>query len=60
MQAIDIPIILQEDITINFITKLLGSTDLATEVKYNIILNIVDRFIKYAKMIPYKKEYTIN
>ena len=60
MQAIEIPIALQKDITIDFITRLPGSTDLATEVKYNAILVIIDRFIKYAKIIPYKKEYTVD
>ena len=34
--------------------------DLATEVKYNVILVIIDRFIKYAKIISYKKECTAD
>ena len=60
MQAIKILIVLQEDITIDFIIGLLESTDLVIEVKYNAILVIIDRFIKYAKIIPYKKECTID
>ena len=60
MQAIKILAALQEDIAINFIIKLLGSTDLATEVKYNIILIIIDRFIKYTKIISYKKKCTAD
>ena len=44
----------------DFIIGLLGSTDPATEVKYNVILIIMDRFIKYAEIIPYKKECTID
>ena len=60
MQAIKILIALQEDITIDFIIGLLGSTDLAIGVKYNIILVIIDKFIKYAKIISYKKECTVD
>ena len=44
----------------DFIIGLLGFTDLATGVKYNIILVIIDRFIRYAKIIPYKKKCTID
>ena len=44
----------------NFIIGLLGFTDLTIEVKYNAILVIINRFIKYAKIIPYKKEYTAD
>ena len=44
----------------DFIIGLLGSTDPAIEVKYNVILVIVDRFTKYAEIIPYKKECTID
>ena len=60
MQVIEILTALQEDIIINFITRLLRSTDLVIEVKYNIILIIINRFIKYTKIIPYKKEYIID
>ena len=44
----------------DFIIGLLGFTDLAIEVKYNVILVIIDRFIKYAKIISYKKECTAD
>ena len=44
----------------DFITGLPGSTDPATEAKYNAILVIVDRFTKYAEMIPCKKECTAD
>ena len=60
MQAIKILTVLQEDIAIDFIIRLLESTDPATEVKYNAILVIIDRFIKYAKIISYKKECTVD
>ena len=60
MQAIKIPTAPQEDIAIDFVTGLLGSTDPATEVKYNVILIIMDRFIKYAKIISCKKECTAD
>ena len=40
----------------NFIIELLESTNLVIEVKYNIILIIINRFIKYAKIIFYKKK----
>ena len=60
MQAIEKPIVLQEDITIDFIIRLLRSINLIIEVKYNAILIIINRFIKYAKIILYKKEYTID
>ena len=60
MQAIKILIALQKDIAIDFIIKLLGSTDLAIKVKYNVILIIMDRFTKYTKIISYKKECTAD
>ena len=44
----------------DFVTGLLRSTDPATEVKYNAILVIMDRFTKYAEIIPYKKECTAD
>ncbi|PSN59323.1 hypothetical protein BS50DRAFT_508686, partial [Corynespora cassiicola Philippines] len=39
------------DITINFITSLL--------IFYNIILVVINRFIKYIKIILFKNNYTI-
>ena len=60
MQAIKILTALWEDIAMDFVTGLLGSTDPATEAKYNAILVIVDRFTKYAEMIPCKKECTAD
>ena len=53
MQVIEILTALQEDIIINFITRLLRSTDLVIEVKYNIILIIINRFIKSLNKIKY-------
>ena len=42
----------------DFITKLLLSKDLATEVIYNLILVIVDTLTKYAHFIPCKELIT--
>ena len=44
----------------DFVIGLLGSTDPATEVKYNAILVIMDRFMKYAEIISCKKECTVD
>jgi hypothetical protein len=44
-----------ESVTMNFITKLLTSKNLAWEVKFNSILTIVDRLTKYTMFISFKK-----
>ncbi len=47
-----------ESITMNFITKLPISKNLAWGVKFNSILTIVDRLTKYTMFIPFKKTAT--
>jgi hypothetical protein len=42
----------------DFITGLLVSRDPITKVTYNTILVIINRFTKYAKMIPFHNRYT--
>ena len=42
----------------DFITKLLTSTDAVTKEKYDSILVIVDKLTKYTEMIPFKETYT--
>jgi len=42
---------------INFIIKLLKSTNLATKNKYNSILIIIDKFIKYLYIIACKEKF---
>jgi len=44
-------------ITINFIIKLSKLTNLAIENKYNSILIIVNKFIKYLYIIVYKEKF---
>jgi hypothetical protein len=41
------------DISIDFVTELPLSKDSAIGLSYNLILVIVDRFTKYALMIPF-------
>ena len=48
-----IPEELFEEIAMDWITKLLISKDLLTNVKYDSIMVIVDRLTKYAKFILY-------
>ncbi len=49
-----------ESVTMNFITKLLTSKDLAWEVKFDSILTIVDRLTKYTMFISFKKTTTAS
>jgi len=49
-----------ESVTMNFITKLLTSKNLAWGVKFNSILTIVDRLIKYTMFISFKKTVTAS
>jgi hypothetical protein len=41
----------------DFVTSLPPLKDLATGILYNAILVIVDRFTKYAEMIPFRNDY---
>ncbi len=49
-----------ELITMNFITKLLTSKNLSWGVKFNSILTIVNRLIKYTMFISFKKTTTAS
>jgi transposase InsO family protein len=49
-----------ESVTMNFITKLLTSKNSAWGVKFNSILTIVDRLIKYTMFISFKKTTTAS
>jgi hypothetical protein len=49
-----------ESVTMNFITKLLTSKNLAWGVKFNSILTIVDRLTKYTMFISFKKTTTAS
>ena len=40
--------------------KLLKSENISTEIKYNNILIVVDKFIKYAHLISYSKKFTVK
>jgi len=42
----------------NFITKLPKSTNLATEERYDSILIMIDKLIKYSHIIACKKKFT--
>ena len=44
----------------NFIIKLLKSRNSTINVTYDVILVIVNRFIKYTHLILFKKKYTTN
>ncbi len=41
----------------NFITKLSKSTNLATRERYDLILVMIDKFIKYLHIIACKKKF---
>jgi hypothetical protein len=58
MQLMELLSELWTDILMDFVTGLLLSKDPATGLTYNLILVIVDRFIKYALMIPFRRDYT--
>ncbi len=51
---------LWKSVTMNFITKLLTSKNSAWRVKFNSILTIVDRLIKYIMFISFKKTTTAS
>ncbi|PSN61901.1 hypothetical protein BS50DRAFT_503793, partial [Corynespora cassiicola Philippines] len=46
-------------ITINFITSLLTFYNLVFKIFYNIILVVINRFIKYTEIILFKNNYTV-
>ena len=45
----------QQDITIDFIIRLPRTKNITTEIKYNNILIVVDKLIKYIHLVLYKK-----
>jgi hypothetical protein len=47
-----------QDVTLNFITKLLLSKELMTGVIYDFIMVVTDRFTKYVYFIPYFKSFS--
>jgi hypothetical protein len=49
---------LWSDILMDFVTGLLLSKNSAIGLSYDSILVIVDCFIKYALMIPFRRDYT--
>jgi hypothetical protein len=53
MQPIELLTKPWEDISIDFVTGLPLSKDLVTELTYDAILVIVDRFTKYILIIPF-------
>ena len=46
------------NITMDFVTQLPVSEDPVTGYTYNLIFVVVDRFTKYADMIPFRHSYT--
>jgi transposase InsO family protein len=58
MQPMELPTEPWTDISMDFVTGLPLSKDPATELSYDSILVIVDRFTKYALMIPFRRDYT--
>jgi hypothetical protein len=58
MQPIELLSELWSNISIDFVIELPLSKDSATGLFYNAILIIVDRFIKYALIIPFQRDYT--
>ena len=58
MQAIELPEEPWTNITMDFVTGLPWSKDPTTGIGYNAILVIVDRFTKYAIMIPFRNDFT--
>lgn len=58
MQPMELPTEPWTDISIDFVTGLPLSKDPVTELSYDAIMVIVDRFTKYAMMIPFRRDYT--
>ena len=59
MQPIEILDKPQANILIDFVTGLLTLRDPTTQVSYNAILVIVNRFTKYVEIILFRDNYTI-
>jgi hypothetical protein len=57
MQPMELPREPWTNISMDFVTGLPLSKDPATELSYDSILVIVDRFTKYAIMIPFRRDY---
>jgi transposase InsO family protein len=57
-QPMELPTGPWDDISMDFVTGLPLSKDPVTENAYDSILVIVDRFTKYALMIPFRRDYT--
>ncbi|CAE7205188.1 Pol protein [Pyrenophora teres f. teres] len=58
MQALELPTEPWADISIDFITGLPVSRDPATNIGYNAILVVIDRFTKQAEYIPFRNDFT--
>jgi hypothetical protein len=58
MQPIELLSKLWSDILMDFVTGLPLFKDSAIGLSYDAILVIVDCFIKYALMIPFRRDYT--
>jgi hypothetical protein len=46
-----------QDVTLDFVTKLLLFKELMTGVMYDSIMVVIDRFTKYAYFIPYLESF---
>jgi hypothetical protein len=57
-QAMEPPTAPWTNITMDFVTQLPPSKDPVTEYTYDSIFVVVDRFTKYAEMIPFRHNYT--
>jgi transposase InsO family protein len=57
-QPMELPSEPWTDISMDFVTGLPLSEDPATGLLYDSILVMVDRFTKYAEMIPFRRDYT--
>jgi hypothetical protein len=58
MQALELPNEPWTDISMDFVTGLLLSRDLATNISYNAIKVVICRFTKEAEMILFRNDYT--
>jgi transposase InsO family protein len=58
MQPMELPTEPWTDISMDFVTGLPWSKDPTTGLAYDSILVIVDRFTKYAIMVPFRRDYT--
>ena len=58
MQPMELPTEPWTDISMDFVTGLPLSKDPVTGLAYDAIMVIVDRFTKYAMMLPFRRDYT--